>query len=128
VSLRRVPRGAAIEVADEGAGIDSEFLPHLFERFRQAETGSSRRHGGLGLGLSIVKNLVELHGGQVQATSAGLGQGTRITATFPVYERLPPAVNISDEHNMGTELRGVRVLVVDDDSATCELIARILRA
>lgn len=127
IALRSTPKSVAIEVADEGEGIDSAFLPHVFDRFRQADMSTSRRHGGLGLGLSIVKHLVELHGGQIEAASPGPGRGTRMTAFFPVYERLPPVLSHGDERRDGNELHGVRVLVVDDDVATGELIARILR-
>src|SRR5262249_56099230 len=77
-------------VEDTGVGIEREFLPHLFERFRQADSTSQRRHGGLGLGLAIVKNLVALHGGQVTAESDGIGRGTRFTVTLPRAEERRP--------------------------------------
>jgi signal transduction histidine kinase len=71
-------------VRDAGAGIDAEFLPHVFERFRQADTSTHREHGGLGLGLAIVRHLIELHGGSVRADSAGVGRGSTFTIELPV--------------------------------------------
>ena len=85
VSLRRAGKGVEVVVSDDGCGIGAEFLPHIFERFRQADATNTRRHGGLGLGLAIVRHLVELHGGAVRAESEGAGKG----ATFTI--RLPPA-------------------------------------
>jgi len=75
---------ARLEVADTGEGIDPAFLPHVFERFGQADTSLARRHGGLGLGLAIAREIVELHGGTIRAASAGLGQGATITVDFPI--------------------------------------------
>ena len=83
ISTRRVGDEIEIVVADSGAGIEPDFLPHVFDRFRQAEGGSTRRHGGLGLGLAIVRHLAEMHGGSVRVESDGPGRG----ATFHV--RLP---------------------------------------
>ncbi|NPC56783.1 sensor histidine kinase [Caenimonas soli] len=85
ISLQRVDRWAKIRVADTGIGIPPDFLPHVFDRFRQADSAAARRQGGLGLGLAIARHLVELHGGEIRAESAGEGQG----ATFAV--RLPLA-------------------------------------
>ncbi len=84
VFLRRVNSHVEITVTDSGEGISAEFLPHLFTRFSQADTSISRRHGGLGLGLALVKSLVELHGGTVSATSAGLGQGATFLISLPL--------------------------------------------
>lgn len=123
-----------IEVSDEGQGVDAEFLPHLFERFRQADMERSRRHDGLGLGLSIVKQLVELHGGTITASSAGVGKGLSIRMTLPVVDAIidPLSTELqrivsrdSSDHNHA--LRGVRVLIVEDDPSTCDLTARTLR-
>jgi signal transduction histidine kinase len=87
VCLRQSPSHAEIEVRDTGCGIAPEFLPHLFERFRQEDASYSRGHGGLGLGLAIVKSLVELHGGRVQAVSDGPGRGSAFMIRLPI----PPA-------------------------------------
>ncbi len=127
VALRRAGHSVIIEVADEGEGIAAEFLPHIFERFRQGVGSVNSRNGGLGLGLSIVKQLVELHGGKIQAASAGIGHGTRIILTLPELEN-SAALRLPDEPKLPTKkLQGIRVLVVDDDLTTCEMIARILR-
>ena len=84
VRLERVDGKARIVVSDTGPGIRPEFLPHVFDRFRQADSSSSRAHGGLGLGLAIVRHLVELHGGTVRAASRGLEQGAVFTVVFPI--------------------------------------------
>ncbi len=123
-----------IEVHDTGIGISREFLPAVFERFRQADASTTRSHGGLGLGLSIVKTLVELHGGMVQAKSAGQGQGASFTVRLPLVairndhpnEHSPSANRFAiDCENVN--LQGVKVLVVDDDSDARELITRVLK-
>jgi signal transduction histidine kinase len=82
----------AIAVVDTGRGISSEFLPHVFERFRQAETSSDRRHGGLGLGLAIASQLTQLHGGTIRAESEGPGRGARFVVRLPA---LPPQAEAS---------------------------------
>jgi len=84
VTLRRAERHAEIVVADNGVGIGREALPHIFELFRQEDSSTTRRHGGLGLGLALVKSLVELHGGEVEAESAGKGKGASFTVTLPL--------------------------------------------
>jgi CheY-like chemotaxis protein/two-component sensor histidine kinase len=121
--LRSVRESAEIEVSDTGQGIEPEFLPYVFDRFRQADPSSTRAHRGLGLGLALVKNFVELHGGTVRAESAGAGRG----ATFVVTLALAVADRAAD-HARGAvvELTGVKVLVVDDDEDTSELVRRIL--
>ncbi|AGY57347.1 sensor histidine kinase [Gloeobacter kilaueensis] len=86
IGVGRVGEHVRLQVADTGQGISSAFLPHVFERFRQADSGSTRLHGGLGLGLSIVRHIVELHGGQVRAESAGEGQGSTFTIELPSRE------------------------------------------
>ena len=121
-----------IVIADSGEGIDPEKLPHVFERFWQADVGSTRRHGGLGLGLSIVRQLTELHGGTVRVESAGVGHGTTFIVRLPlsvsssdaVIESAPPAVSVVE--NFPPLLEALRVLVVDDDADARELIRRTL--
>jgi PAS domain S-box-containing protein len=125
-----------IRVQDDGAGIDPAFLPHVFERFRQADSSVSREHGGLGLGLAIVRHLTELHGGTVGAESQGLGQGSTFTVELPrMYS--DRATAISSDHrevipaersqfNQEVLLGGCRALVVDDDEDARDLIATIL--
>ena len=83
VRVERADEGVHIRVADDGVGITPEFLPHVFEDFRQADASKTRAHGGLGLGLAIVRHLVELHGGEVQAESRGPGRGAVFTVTLP---------------------------------------------
>src|SRR5207245_1440872 len=90
VSLERVNSHLEVCVADNGQGIKPEFLPHVFERFRQADSATTRRHGGLGLGLSIVKHLIELHGGSIRAKSAGEGRGATFCIELPVMIVHPP--------------------------------------
>src|SRR6185369_4616924 len=121
-----------IVVSDTGQGISSDFLPHVFDRFRQADQKTSRLHGGMGLGLSIVRHLVELHGGTVSATSGGEGQGATFTVTLPItplYQvdasggRVHPAARELLPPDNGTDrLDGLHILVVDDESDTRELL------
>ena len=122
-----------IRVTDSGQGIDPAFLPHVFDRFRQADGTSTRRHGGLGLGLAIVRHLVELHGGTVEVDSHGEGQGATFTVRLPVRavqvapraprEALP---SLSTERLRNQPLAGLSVLVVDDEPDARELIATVL--
>jgi signal transduction histidine kinase len=120
-----------IRVADTGLGIAPAFLPHVFERFRQADSSATRNHGGLGLGLAIVKQLVELHGGTVSAQSAGLGQGATFTLDLPVPQgahAAPVAIGggAIQTHAAGRVPPGVRVLVVDDEADARDWVARVL--
>ena len=126
VTLRRVGAYAELTVKDDGRGIEPEFVPRLFDRFAQQDASTTRQHGGLGMGLAIVRHLVELHGGTVRAESPGPGQG----ATFTV--RLPQALSSVAETPSGPRLSpsgliGVHVLVVDDEEDTCELVEAILK-
>jgi PAS domain S-box-containing protein len=131
VTVSRVNSHIDISVADNGRGIPAEFLPHVFERFRQADASITRQHGGLGIGLALVKQLVELHAGNVHAASPGVGQGSTFTVTLPVAAahaepgpgHEPPAASVPD---VETDLTGVRVLVVDDDHDSLEVVRRIL--
>ena len=131
VVLKRVASHVEIVVADSGAGIRPEFIAHLFERFRQADATTTRKHGGLGLGLSIVKTLLELHGGTVQVTSPGEGQGTTVTVHLPVLAARRGAEDTSGTtlpslSRVEADLRGIKVLVVDDQEEARELIRRLL--
>jgi signal transduction histidine kinase/DNA-binding response OmpR family regulator len=135
VRLRYLNGQAEIEVTDTGIGISPEFLPVVFDRFRQANGGITREHGGLGLGLSIVRSLVEMHGGTVEAESAGLGQGStfRITLPPPLPDErqyvAPPAGATSHKVSRldsAPKLSGLRVLVVDDEADARELLDTIL--
>ncbi len=127
-----VDAGAArIRVHDTGKGISADLLPHVFERFRQADTGTTRSSGGLGLGLSIVRHLVDKHGGSVEVQSAGLGAGSTFTVRIPVAPEEPfrmpsvPAVSATSPAEAPVSLRGVKVLVVDDDPNARELMMAI---
>lgn len=114
-------------VTDTGSGIETEFLPYLFDRFRQADSSSTRRFGGLGLGLSIVKQLVELHGGTVQAWSAGKGKGSRFEIGIPMAA-VPSSMLFHPLEKNGDipNLEGLRVLAVDDDPGTRDLLEKML--
>jgi len=131
VRLERINSHIEIAVGDTGAGIKPEFLPHVFERFRQADQKTTRQHGGLGLGLAIVRHLVELHGGTVQAESPGEGQGATFVVNLPIVpvyqkgnlaERVHPAARDAlPSYDCPERLEGLKVLVVDDEVDTREL-------
>jgi signal transduction histidine kinase len=124
VSLQEADGAVKIAVTDSGVGIKPEFLPYVFERFRQADASITRRYGGLGLGLSIVKHLVELHGGTVEAGSAGTGLGATFTVTLPVRgaQRASGAPALPGSPS----LAGLKLLVVDDVRDTLDLLERVL--
>jgi PAS domain S-box-containing protein len=136
VVLQRVNSQIEISVADTGQGIEQEFLPFVFDRFRQADATTTRWHGGLGIGLSIVKQLVELHGGTVRVESAGKGRGTTFSVALPlsaVHARedgglwLHPACSQgAPSISADVDLSGLTLLVVDDEPDTCRLIRRVL--
>jgi signal transduction histidine kinase/ActR/RegA family two-component response regulator len=119
-----------LRVSDTGQGIDKAVLPHIFERFRQADSTSRRGQGGLGLGLAIVRHLVDLHGGAVWAESAGEGHGATFTVELPILESPLPGTTARDDPGepRGPEmpLRGLRVLAVDDDADTLEVVRLVL--
>jgi CheY-like chemotaxis protein len=146
-----------LSVRDSGAGIDPKFLPYVFDRFRQADSSSTRNHGGLGIGLTIVRHIVELHGGTVAADSAGEGKGSTFIVTLPLtgaaapIAAAPPAHDSADAATAAggqsvppitaaaaekarsaaaaepTDLGGLRVLLVDDEPDAREVIGEILR-
>jgi PAS domain S-box-containing protein len=136
VRVERAGDHVRVVVEDTGEGIAPEFLPHVFERFRQGDSSNTRSHGGLGLGLAVVHHLVELHGGTVDVRSAGVGQGARFTVTLPVLDpsRLPPAgpapeALASDATAVVPEapdLTDVRVLIVDDGEDVREMVTAVL--
>jgi PAS domain S-box-containing protein len=135
VRLERVSSHMEIVVSDTGIGISKEFLPHVFDRFRQADSGSTRKTGGLGLGLSIVRHLVEMHGGRVQAASDGVDQGATFTVRLPMMIVQPSAAK--GEHPLSdrrhpleklADLNGVKVLAVDDDADALGLLRDVLQA
>jgi CheY-like chemotaxis protein len=131
VRLARVGTRVEIAVADTGAGIAPELLPHIFERFRQGDSTSTRQQGGLGLGLALVKHIVELHGGAVRVESAGPGMGATFVVELPVSPGPTAALTPSAPAGAGVampavSLQGLRVLVVDDDRDTLDLFARVL--
>jgi PAS domain S-box-containing protein len=146
VRLARADGRAEVSVADAGEGIRPDFLPFVFDRFRQADASTTRRHGGLGLGLSIVKQLAELHGGTVRATSAGPGQGATFTLTLPLAATgtappgggaaagptapagAPPPAEAEPVFATAAalDLTGVVAVVVDDEPDARELVRRLL--
>jgi CheY-like chemotaxis protein len=139
VTLDRAEDQARITVKDSGMGIPPEFLPHVFDRFRQADSSSSRKYRGLGLGLAIVRHLTELHGGTVGAASPGDGQGSTFTIQIPLLiasrtgaageEPADPQGSAAREvrETAGADLQGLKVLVVDDEEDARFLTASVLR-
>jgi CheY-like chemotaxis protein len=119
-------RGPDLEIVvrDTGQGIAREFVPHAFERFRQADSSITRNRGGLGLGLAIVKHLVELHRGRVEASSAGEGRGATFRVVLPLM--VVAGERVAGEGRPAPRLDGVRALVVDDHEDGLELVAMIL--
>jgi CheY-like chemotaxis protein len=137
VTLEHLGSNIQITVTDSGAGIRSDFLPYVFDRFTQADTTTARKHGGLGLGLAIVRHLVELHGGSVEAESAGEGKGASFTVRLPLRpsrqdtddleptDAVATAPGISAESRM---LEGIRILLVEDEAETRDLLVSMLTA
>jgi PAS domain S-box-containing protein len=145
VGVSRLLTHVRVEVSDTGSGIAADFLPYVFDRFRQADSSTTRQHGGLGLGLSIVRHLVELHGGSVHVYSAGEGQGATFTVDLPPLPSEAPAAPEEGGAESGQEtthaaradaaggeappppLVGLRVLLVDDDEDSLEMLTAFLR-
>jgi CheY-like chemotaxis protein len=135
VRVERVNSHVEVVVSDTGAGIPPDFLPHVFDRFRQADSGTTRKTGGLGLGLAIVRHIVELHGGTVDAASAGQGKGSTFRVRLPVMIVHPERVAAPREHprtarveplgDLG-DLNGVHVLAVDDEPDALSLLRVVL--
>jgi CheY-like chemotaxis protein/two-component sensor histidine kinase len=129
IRLARNGSQAQVEVADNGEGISVDFLPHVFERFRQAEGAKGRAHGGLGLGLAIVRELVHAHGGTISADSAGKGKGSTFLVALPIPAVIPASVDAAAlqlGHGEELSIAELRILVVDDDADTRELVAATL--
>ncbi|AUX41619.1 two-component hybrid sensor and regulator [Sorangium cellulosum] len=134
VRLERVDASAEVVVSDTGQGIDPAFLPYVFEQFRQADSGTTRKHGGLGLGLTIVKSLVEMHGGTAHATSEGRGRGATFTVRLPLtapsqrlgQRRRQSGLELPSGIEPRPELDRLNILVVDDEEDTRELVAAML--
>jgi len=138
VTLKRVKSNVEVSVIDTGVGIKPEFLPYVFDRFRQADSSITRRHAGLGLGLAIVKQLIELHGGTVRVESAGEGTGASFTVALPVMLVDPenrsgvvpaltrPGTPSAHDRQGPVPLKGVKVLVVDDEPDARALVKRLL--
>jgi PAS domain S-box-containing protein len=137
ITAERADSGIRIRVQDTGVGITAEHLPHIFERFRQVDSSTTRAHGGLGLGLAIVRHLVEAHGGYVEAQSEGLGRGATFTVFLPIRAvntdsrtradaaALEVAPGVTAPHD---DLQDVRALVVDDDADSLEVLRLVLEA
>ena len=125
VGLVQTGQAAQITVNDTGKGIEPDFLPYVFERFHQADAATTRRFGGLGLGLAIVRSLVELHGGKIKAESPGENQGATFTVTLPVIPR-PVTIEPTTLPLESGDLSGIQVLVVDDDENARELMSCLL--
>jgi PAS domain S-box-containing protein len=136
VSLTQAKAGVEIAVSDTGQGINPEFVPYVFDRFRQADSSTTRTFGGLGLGLAIVRHLVELHGGTVQAASAGENQGATFTVHLPLTPQTPAPDQPNLPHRLPTlsptlaalpSLQGIRVLVVDDEADARDYLTAALQ-
>ncbi|MBW4518294.1 MAG: PAS domain S-box protein [Scytolyngbya sp. HA4215-MV1] len=136
IRLERINSHVEITVSDTGQGISPEFLPHVFERLQQADSTTTRKYGGLGLGLSIVRHLIELHGGSIQAASAGIGQGATFMINLPTtifrpeptdIERVHPIVSDTIPLMDAPRLEGLKVLIVDDETDARELLGTLLR-
>jgi PAS domain S-box-containing protein len=129
IRLEREKNNARITVSDTGQGISAEFLPQIFERFKQADPSTTRRHGGLGIGLSLARDLVELHGGTISAESEGEGKGTTFTVGLPLRVVAPIKENSDKVENMDSQgkLSGFWILAVDDEADARELVSFMLQ-
>jgi len=127
VQLEKVDRQARITVSDTGKGIVPDFLPYVFDYFRQADSATTRKFGGLGLGLAIVRHLVELHGGTIQADSPGEGLGATFAVNLPLMQVTPKIKQLSQLPQQPLTLQGIHVLVVDDNTDTRDFIEFLLQ-
>lgn len=126
IRLERLGSQTQITVSDTGKGIHPDFLPYVFDYFRQEDGATTRKFGGLGLGLAIVRHLVELHGGTVQVESPGEGQGATFIVTLPLMSISPQINQNSDSSEAALDLTGIQVLVTDDDADTREFVAFLI--
>ena len=126
VAITRDPKSISVAVVDSGVGISPEFVPFVFDRFRQADQTPTRAHGGLGLGLSIVKHLTELHGGTVTASSAGDGKGARFEVRLPAVEATAFVPAVAPSPSEAVQLDGQSILIVDDNESTREVVVAAL--
>jgi CheY-like chemotaxis protein len=136
VQLERVNAHARIIVSDTGQGIDPQFLPFIFDRFRQADGSTTRKYGGLGLGLAIVRHLIELHGGTIEVQSDGIGRGATFTVGLPLRDAqrefeteaaaTAPNNNGNQTLHYSPVLDGLRILIVDDEADSRDLITAVL--
>ncbi|OKH29001.1 hypothetical protein NIES2101_43535 [Calothrix sp. HK-06] len=117
---------AQIQVTDTGKGISADFLPYVFEHFRQEDGATTRKFGGLGLGLAIVRQIVELHGGTVAADSFGEEKGATFTVKIPLASQLCVLPTVEAPDNSTKNLNGIRIFVVDDEQDSLELVAFVL--
>jgi PAS domain S-box-containing protein len=129
IRVERHDDDLTLTVRDTGQGISQDFLPHVFDRFTQADSGSTRAHGGLGLGLAIVRHLVELHAGSVEAASDGPGQGAAFSVRLPLRNSRPSIAGVDQAQSLAPpgKLEGVSILVVDDEPDSREVLAELLR-
>ncbi len=135
ISLERRGHHACLVISDNGPGIDPVFLPHVFEAFRQEDATATRRQGGLGLGLAIAKEIVVVHGGTIEAHSAGLGHGAQFTVTLPLLDEAvhgaalpsPTHSGRSSDASVPERLRGLKILIVEDHPLTLEMLVAIAR-
>src|SRR6185503_13168517 len=134
VALRRADGSVEFEISDTGVGIRRDVLPFVFDRFRQADSSTTRTHGGLGLGLAIVRHIVELHGGSVRAASAGEGRGATFMINLPTDARhaapalAPSSSGATDDPMLPSLLAGGAILVVEDHDDAGEMTAGVLEA
>ncbi|EAZ90242.1 hybrid sensor histidine kinase/response regulator [Crocosphaera chwakensis] len=129
VSLSAVDGMALIEIKDQGKGIEPEFLPYIFDRFSQSESSKNRDYGGLGLGLTIVRNLVEMHDGKIKADSLGINQGATFTVAFPIlYEDKKTVTDEEPKISTLTNLEGIKVLIVDDEPDSLNLLVCVFQS
>jgi CheY-like chemotaxis protein len=126
VTMAHEGGGFVVQVKDTGAGLEPNFLPHIFDRFRQADGSTSRQHGGLGLGLAIVHDLVTMHGGRVDAASDGPGRGATFTVTLPKFSAVAGAVSVPARQARTADLDGLLVLAVDDNSESLDVAGEAL--